>query len=102
MKKWLPRLALGLAVGIALPLLPMILTQSVGPDADLSGKLGLAGGVSAGNFAVLFLAGILTSPAPLVDPPVPLPRGIFRARPAAPRARFRAASGTYVARRAPE
>jgi len=45
MKKWLPRLALGLAVGIALPLMPMVLTQSVTSDVDLSGKLGLTAGV---------------------------------------------------------
>ena len=33
-----------------------LLTQGVGPGADLSAKLGLAGGVSAGTFAVLFVA----------------------------------------------
>jgi len=97
MKKWLPRLALGLAVGIALPLLPMVLTQGVTPDVDLSGKLGLAAGVSAGTFAILFLAGILTSLTPCVYPLIPITVGIFGARQAEHRSRSVALSATYVA-----
>src|SRR5882724_3590341 len=97
MKKWLPRLALGLAVGIALPLLPMVLTQSVTSDVDLSGKLGLTAGVSAGTFAILFLAGILTSLTPCVYPLIPITVGIFGARQAEHRSRSVALSATYVA-----
>src|SRR5882724_9146278 len=97
MKKWLPRLALGLAVGIALPLLPVVLTQGVTPDVDLSGKLGLAAGVSAGTFAILFLAGILTSLTPCVYPLIPITVGIFGARQAEHRSRSVALSATYVA-----
>src|SRR6266446_2937644 len=97
MKKWLPRLALGLAVGIALPLLPIVLTQSVTSDVDLSGKLGLAAGVSAGTFAILFLAGILTSLTPCVYPLIPITVGIFGARQAEHRSRSVALSATYVA-----
>src|SRR5438270_500822 len=59
-KRFVGRLALALAFGLAVLFLPFLLTQSVGAGADLSGKLGLAGGVSAGTFAILFLAGVLT------------------------------------------
>jgi len=97
MKKWLPRLALGLAVGLALPLLPMVLTQSVTSDVDLSGKLGLTAGLSVGTFAILFLAGILTSLTPCVYPLIPITVGIFGARQAEHRSRSVALSGTYVA-----
>src|SRR6266478_9485419 len=96
MKTWLPRLALGLAVGIALTLLPMVLTQSVTSDVDLSGKLGLTAGVSAGTFAILFLAGVLTSLTPCVYPLIPITVGVFGARQAEHRARSVALSATYV------
>ena len=97
MKKWVPRLVLALAVGVALPLLPAVLTQSVGPGADLSGKLGLAAGVSAGTFAVLFIGGVLTSLTPCVYPLIPITVGIFGARQAEHRSRSVALSATYVA-----
>jgi len=97
MKKWLPRLALALAVGLAIPLLPSLLTQSVGPGADLSGRLGLAAGVSAGTFAILFVAGVLTSLTPCVYPLIPITVGIFGARQAEHRSRSVALSATYVA-----
>jgi thioredoxin:protein disulfide reductase len=97
MKKWVPRLVLALAVGVALPLLPAVLTQGVGPGADLSGKLGLAAGVSAGTFAVLFLGGFLTSLTPCVYPLIPITVGIFGGRQAEHRSRSIALSGTYVA-----
>jgi thiol:disulfide interchange protein DsbD len=96
MKKWLPRLLLALAVGILLPLLPTLLTQGVGTGADLSGRLGLAGGVSAATFAVLFLGGFLTSLTPCVYPLIPITVGIFGARQAEKRARSVALSATYV------
>jgi thiol:disulfide interchange protein DsbD len=96
MKKWVPRLGLALAVGVALPLLPSVLTQSVGPGADLSGKLGLAAGVSVGTFAVLFLGGFLTSLTPCVYPLIPITVGIFGGRDAEHRARSVALSATYV------
>ena len=97
MKKWFPRLLLALAVGVALPLLPALLTQSVGPGADLSGKLGLAAGVSVGTFAVLFLGGVLTSLTPCVYPLIPITVGIFGAGQAQHRSRSVALSATYVA-----
>jgi thiol:disulfide interchange protein DsbD len=96
MKKWLPRLALALAVGLALPYLPAALTQSVGPGADLSGKLGLGAGVSAATFAVLFVAGILTSLTPCVYPLIPITVSVFGARQAEHRGRSVALSATYV------
>jgi len=97
MKKWFPRLLLALAVGVALPLLPALLTQSVGPGADLSGKLGLAAGVSVGTFAVLFLGGVLTSLTPCVYPLIPITVGIFGAGQPQHRSRSVALSATYVA-----
>jgi thiol:disulfide interchange protein DsbD len=97
MKRWVPRLILALAVGLALPLLPALLTQSVGPGADLSGRLGLAGGVSAMTFAVLFVGGVLTSLTPCVYPLIPITVGIFGARQADHRARSAALSAAYVA-----
>ena len=97
MKKWVPRLILALAVAVALPLLPLLLTQGVGPGADLSGRLGLAAGVSAGTFAVLFLGGVLTSLTPCVYPLIPITVGIFGARKAEHRTRSIALSATYVA-----
>src|SRR5712664_561703 len=97
MKKRFPRLLLALAVGVALPLLPALLTQGVGPGADLSGKLGLAAGVSVGTFAALFLGGILTSLTPCVYPLIPITVSIFGARQAEHRGRSIALSATYVA-----
>jgi thiol:disulfide interchange protein DsbD len=96
MKRWLPRLLIALAVGILLPVLPTLLTQGVGTGADLSGRLGLAGGVSAATFAVLFLGGFLTSLTPCVYPLIPITVGIFGARQAEKRARSVALSATYV------
>jgi thiol:disulfide interchange protein DsbD len=97
MKKWFPRLFLALAVGFTLPLLPLVLTQGVGPGADLSGRLGLAGGVSAMTFVVLFAGGVLTSLTPCVYPLIPITVSIFGARQAEHRARSVALSATYVA-----
>jgi thiol:disulfide interchange protein DsbD len=96
MKNWLSRFALALAVGVALPFLPGLLTQGVGPGADLSARLGLAGGVSAGTFAVLFLAGILTSLTPCVYPLIPITVSVFGARKPEQRARSVGLSATYV------
>jgi thiol:disulfide interchange protein DsbD len=96
-KRFLWRFLLALGVGLAIPFLPMLLTQSVGPDADLSGRLGLAGGVSAGTFAVLFLGGVLTSLTPCVYPLIPITVGVFGARQAEYRGRSAALSATYVA-----
>src|SRR6202171_528704 len=96
MKKWVPRLVLALAVGVALPLLPALLTQSVGPGADLSGRLGLAAGVSAGTFVALFVGGVLTSLTPCVYPLIPITVGIFGGRQAEHRSRSVGLSATYV------
>ncbi|HZR11093.1 MAG TPA: cytochrome c biogenesis protein CcdA [Myxococcales bacterium] len=96
MKKWVPRLLLALAVGLALPFLPSLLTQSVGPGADLSGRLGLGGGVTAATFAVLFVGGILTSLTPCVYPLIPITVSVFGARQSEHRARSVALSATYV------
>ena len=96
MKKWLPRLVLALAVGLALPFLPSLLTQGVGPGADLSGKLGLGGGVTAATFAVLFVGGVLTSLTPCVYPLIPITVSVFGARQAEHRGRSAALSATYV------
>src|SRR5438105_710950 len=97
MKKWVPRLILALAVALALPLLPALLTQSVGPGADLSGRLGLAGGVSAMTFVVLFIGGVLTSLTPCVYPLIPITVSIFGARQPEHRTRSVALSAVYVA-----
>ncbi len=94
MKKWIPHLALALLVGLAIPFLPHLLTQGV--DTDLSGRLGLAGGVSAGTFAVLFVAGFLTSLTPCVYPLIPITVSVFGARQAEHRGRSALLSGTYV------
>src|SRR5204863_3642069 len=80
MQKWVPRLILALAVGLALPLLPALLTHSVGPGADLSGRLGLAGGVPAMTFAVLVVGGVLTSLTLCVSPLIPITVSVFGAR----------------------
>src|SRR5438270_1178182 len=97
MKNWPSRLALALLVGVGLPFLPALLTQGVGPGADLSAKLGLAGGVSAGTFAVLFVAGVLTSLTPCVYPLIPITVSLFGARQPEHRAPSVALPGTYVA-----
>ena len=96
MKKWASRLVLALSVGLALPLLPGVLTQGVGPGADLSGRLGLSAGVSAGTFGILFLGGVLTSLTPCVYPLIPITVGIFGARQAERRIRSIVLSATYV------
>ena len=96
MKKWTYRLALALLVGLALPFLPSLLTQGVGPGADLSSRLGLAGGVSVGTFAILFVAGVLTSLTPCVYPLIPITVGVFGARQSERRARSVLLSATYV------
>ena len=96
MKTWTYRLALALLVGLALPFLPSLLTQGVGPGADLSSRLGLAGGVSAGTFAILFVAGVLTSLTPCVYPLIPITVGVFGARQSERRARSVLLSATYV------
>ena len=79
-KKWVVRIFLALAAGALLVGLPDLLTRGVGPDADLSGKLGLGGGVGAVTFAVLFLAGVLTSLTPCVYPLIPITVSVFGAR----------------------
>src|SRR5437763_612121 len=93
--RMIPRLLLALAVGLAVPFLPFVLTQGVG-SADLSGQLGLAGGVHAGTFGVLFLAGVLTSLTPCVYPLIPITVSVFGAREPHHRARSVALSATYV------
>jgi thiol:disulfide interchange protein DsbD len=95
-KQWTFRLALALAVGLVLPFLPALLSQGVGPDADLSSRLGLAAGVSAGTFAILFVAGVLTSLTPCVYPLIPITVSVFGARQTDHRARSMALSATYV------
>ena len=95
MKKWLPRLVLALAFGLVLPLLPSALTQGV-TGGDLSGKLGLAAGVSAVTFVILFVGGVLTSLTPCVYPLIPIVFGIFGGRQAEHRRRSMALAATYV------
>ncbi|TMA13341.1 MAG: cytochrome C biogenesis protein, partial [Deltaproteobacteria bacterium] len=97
MRKWVPRLVLALAIGVALPFLPTFLTQSVGPSIGGGGGLGLSAGVSAGTFAALFLGGILTSLTPCVYPLIPITVSIFGARQAEHRGRSIALSAAYVA-----
>src|SRR5947209_11059984 len=97
MRKWVPRLVLALAIGVALPFLPTFLTQSVGPAAGGAGGLGLSAGVSVGTFAALFFGGILTSLTPCVYPLIPITVSIFGARQAEHRGRSIALSATYVA-----
>src|SRR2546422_158157 len=96
MTKWVPRLVLALAIGVALPFLPTFLTQSVGPAASGGGGLGLSAGVSAGTFAALFLGGILPSLTPCVYPLIPITVRIFGARQAEPRGPSVALSATHV------
>jgi thioredoxin:protein disulfide reductase len=90
------RVVLALVVGLALLYLPSVLSQGIGPTADLSGRLGLAGGISAGTFAILFLAGILTSLTPCVYPLIPITVSVFGARQSQKRARSVLLSATYV------
>src|SRR6267142_287876 len=94
--KWVVRIVLALGAAALLAGLPELLTVSVGPDADLSGRLGLAGGVGTVTFAVLFLAGVLTSLTPCVYPLIPITVSVFGARQAEHRARSVALSATYV------
>src|SRR5260370_40341685 len=94
MKMRIPHIALALLVGLAIPFLPHLLTQGV--ETDLSGRLGLAGGVTAGTFAVLFVAGVLTSLTPCVYPLIPITVSVFGARQAERRMRSVALSATYV------
>src|SRR5438309_945643 len=97
MRKWVPRLVLALAIGVALPFLPPFWTRSVGPAAGGAGGLGLSAGVSVGTFAALFFGGILTSLTPCVYPLIPITVSIFGARQAEHRGRSVALSATYVA-----
>src|SRR6266446_5731848 len=96
-RKWVVRIVLATAAAVLLAGLPGVLTRSVGPDADLSGRLGLAGGVGAATFAVLFLAGVLTSLTPCVYPLIPITVSVFGARQVEHRSRSVALSATYVA-----
>jgi thiol:disulfide interchange protein DsbD len=89
------QLLLALAVGLCLPFLPGLL--SVGVGTDLSSKLGLSSGVGAGTFAILYLAGVLTSLTPCVYPLIPITVGVFGARQAGSKARAAGLSATYVA-----
>src|SRR5438094_1944369 len=95
-KKWVVRIFLALAAGALLVGLPGLLTRGVGPDTDLSGKLGLGGGVGVVTFAVLFLAGVLTSLTPCVYPLIPITVSVFGARQVENRTRSLALSATYV------
>ena len=95
-RKWVVRIFLALAAAAVLVGLPGLLTQSVGPDADLSAKLGLGGGVGVVTFAVLFLAGVLTSLTPCVYPLIPITVSVFGARQVEHRTRSLALSATYV------
>ncbi len=95
-KQWAFRFLLAVAIGLALPFLPSLLTQGVGPGGDLSSRLGLDAGVSAGTFAILFLAGILTSLTPCVYPLIPITVSVFGARQNEHRARSVLLSATYV------
>lgn len=90
------RVILALVVGAALPFLPELMTMSLGPSADLSASLGLAGGVSAGTFGILAVAGLLTAATPCVYPLIPITVGIFGARGAESRWKALALSLTYV------
>ncbi len=96
-RKWVVRIVLALAAAALLAGLPGLLTQSVGPGTDLSSKLGLGGGVGAATFAVLFLAGVLTSLTPCVYPLIPITVSVFGARQVEHRSRSVALSATYVA-----
>jgi len=90
------RLPLALAVGALVAALPFLLRLGVG-GADLSSQLGLSHGVGPGTFAILYLAGLLTSLTPCVYPLIPITVGIFGARKAESKMRAAALSGSYVA-----
>src|SRR5439155_12256143 len=96
-RKWIVRLTLAAAAAGLVVVLPSLLTQGIGPGADLSGKLGLGSGVGAVTFAVLFLAGVLTSLTPCVYPLIPITVSVFGARETQHRGRSVALSATYVA-----
>jgi thiol:disulfide interchange protein DsbD len=90
------RLPLAIAAGALLAFLPAILRlQGVGTP-DLSARVGLSKGVGAGTFALLYLAGLLTSLTPCVYPLIPITVGVFGARKARTRARALALSAAYV------
>jgi thiol:disulfide interchange protein DsbD len=93
--RFVSRFILALAVALALPFLPGLLTQGVG-GADLSGRLGLAGGVGLGTFGILFAAGVLTSLTPCVYPLIPITVSVFGARQSERRGRSVGLSATYV------
>ena len=88
------RFTLALAVGLALPFLPVLLTHGV--NTDLSARLGLGGAVGLGTFAILFLAGVLTSLTPCVYTLIPITVSVFGARQPEHRARSIGLSATYV------
>jgi thioredoxin:protein disulfide reductase len=94
-RKWIPRLVLGVCAGALVPILPALLSTPTG-SADLSSRLGLAGGVGPATFAVLYLAGLLTSLTPCVYPLIPITVGVFGARKSERRGRAAALSATYV------
>lgn len=94
---WKIRILLAIAAGLLVPLLPLLLqSQGLGGGADLSGKLGLAAGVGPGTFAILYVAGLLTSLTPCVYPLIPITVSVFGARGAQTRALAIALSATYV------
>ena len=96
-RKWIVRLLLAAFAAALILALPTLLTQSIGPGADLSSKLGLGSGVGVATFLVLFLAGVLTSLTPCVYPLIPITVSVFGAREAHHRGRSVALSATYVA-----
>ena len=95
-RKWISRMVLAACAGALVPFLPALLTAQTG-SADLSSRLGLAGGVGAGTFAVLYLAGVLTSLTPCVYPLIPITLRVFGASKDEGRGRATALSATFVA-----
>src|SRR5881398_898021 len=96
-RRWVARFVFALLAGLLLAWLPYVLTQGVGPTSlDLSGRLGLSGGVRASTFAILFAAGVLTSLTPCVYPLIPITVSVFGARSREHRARSAALSAVYV------
>ena len=94
-RKSLPRLLLALGALVLVPLLPMLLTAQ-GASGDLSSRLGLAGGATLGTFAILYVAGVLTSLTPCVYPLIPVTLSIFGAHKHETRTRAGLLSGVYV------